>query len=123
MDHLHFQQGLPPALLEALQTMNDGGVLYTVAQADPPSEDRPLVPSFIVRSPVTKAQLATTSIELTTRLVLYEEEGPLTIFHFNLYDRPPQRHTVRVHGRTVGVRIQPTRPFELECFLNPTVDE
>jgi hypothetical protein len=117
MDTVHFQQGLPPALREALHIWSDGGMLFAVARATPPAQDHPLIPCFLVRSPQ-----ATTHVELTTRLVIYEEEGPLIIFHAQLYHHSPQKRSTRVYGRTVRVWIQPP-PFEVVCLLNPTVDE
>ncbi|GHO50861.1 hypothetical protein [Ktedonospora formicarum] len=114
---------LPPALLAALNTMRDGGMLTTVVEMTlPSSQELLLVPCFVVRSPVTTPQVAMVQVALTTHFVCYEAEGPLTVFHLFLYDRLTSR-VVMVHDRLIGVQVQSGSPFVLECFLNPTDEE
>ncbi|MEO6892093.1 MAG: hypothetical protein ABI324_24160 [Ktedonobacteraceae bacterium] len=117
MSHVHFTQGLQPELLEALRTMTEGGVLSAVAQAE--QNAGVFMPCWIMRTPASREQVHYATLRMTTRLVIYDE-GPLVIFHFTLYDQPPQIKEVRLSYQHHAIHITPATPFHLECFLNPT---
>ncbi len=121
MPDFHFAQGLPPELLEALHTMTEGGVLSAVAQAE--HNAAWLVPCWIMRPPATKEQVQQSTLRMTTRLMMYEQEGPLVVFHFTLYDQPAQIEEVRLPYQHHALQVMPALPFKMEVFLNPTAED